>query len=180
MRSAPSFQLTTRPSGPHEDRVVPDALDEEPEDLLAVTQLLLIVFQLCNGGFQLRGALLDPVLEILVELPDRFFGPLALGNVTDYGKHEAGFAIVCVVHRADGAQGQLDPDLLAFLRHRGKVQRRVRVDVAALARPGIAGYPRPVGILERLGNQLFDAHRQGLGGRVTEHLAAAAFQRTMR
>ena len=48
----------------------------------------------------MRGALLDPLFEVLVELPDRFFGPLALGNVTDYGEHELGFAIVRVMHRA--------------------------------------------------------------------------------
>src|SRR5829696_3093821 len=75
---------------------------------------------------------------------------------------KVGFAIVRLIHRAYGAQRQLDVDLLAVLPHRGKVQRRVGVDVAAVARRGIAGYPRPVGGLERFGNQLFHAQFEGL------------------
>src|SRR5215212_9382224 len=74
------------------------------------------------------------------------------------------------MHRTYEAQGHLDADLLAVLPHRGKVQWRIRVDIGAMSRLGVAGYPCPVGILETFRNQCFDAQFQGLGGRVSEHL----------
>ena len=43
MRSAPAFQLVTTPSRvEHVDRVVDDALDQQPEALLALAQRLLV------------------------------------------------------------------------------------------------------------------------------------------
>ena len=56
MRWAPAFQLVTRPCGiEHEDRVVGDALDEDPEAPLGLEQRLL------------RGALLGHVAGDLGE-----------------------------------------------------------------------------------------------------------------
>jgi len=37
----------------HEDRVVTDALYQQPEALLALKQVLLFALQIGNGGFQL-------------------------------------------------------------------------------------------------------------------------------
>ena len=105
-----------------------------------------------------------------MSLPDLFFGPLAYGNVADYGEHEFGFVSVRPVLRPRWAQGHLDADLLTVLPHRGKVEGRIRVDVGTVARLGVAGYARPVRGLEGFGNQRFDAQVQGLGGRVAEHL----------
>ena len=50
-RSAPAFHVSTMPLGiEHENRVVADALDQEPEALLALPQFFLL-----NGGIRDHG-----------------------------------------------------------------------------------------------------------------------------
>jgi hypothetical protein len=138
--------------------------------------LLLGRHQLADQHFKLalalgqgRGALGDPPLESLVEAQDLLLRLLAFGDVPHDSEHEASAAIR-FLHGAYGAQGQLDPDLLAILSHGGQVQQRVRVDVGTTPRLTVAGNARAVRGLERLGDQRLDAQLQRLGSRVAEHL----------
>src|SRR5215203_4268881 len=73
----------------HEDGVITNAFHQDPEALLALAQFPLVAFQFGYGGCQLRGALLNPVFEILVELPDLFLCLLALGDVAGHLREAA-------------------------------------------------------------------------------------------
>ena len=64
---------------------------------------------------QQRGTLGDLLLEGLVQAPDLFLGLLALGDLADDREYEASGPAVRIVYRSDGAQGQLDPNLLTVL-----------------------------------------------------------------
>src|SRR5207247_2862548 len=71
--------------------------------------------ELIVGSLQLGSALLDPALELGVELPDLLLGALALGDVLggafDPGGSGAGLDLGAGVEPAQDAVGADDPEL---------------------------------------------------------------------
>src|ERR1700732_4026986 len=61
----------------HEDGVIGYSLDEEAEAALALTQV-------CVSRAQLPGAIVDPLLERLVELAQRALGVVAVGQIDQH------------------------------------------------------------------------------------------------